>query len=185
MSGMIMKRASDWLKCAWNNRNGCIYEKGGIFLKRSLGYSSGKWNRTAERQGFGQSKFGRTDDMDDPREFVYGGEAVMSILSGSLHRSTCYALYLLDSNGGNDKGNGVSTRDAAYKRAEELGIRTRMKSRDELNRISGNRPHNGIVLETDPIDVKVIDSLDAQHSVPSRFSSPLWLALDEVVDPQV
>ncbi|KAH8555445.1 RNA methyltransferase, TrmH family, group 3 [Umbelopsis sp. PMI_123] len=53
----------------------------------------------------------------------------------------------------------------------------------ELNNLTQNRPHQGIVLQATHLDTTVIQSLSTYDNN-STGSPPLWLALDEIQDPQ-
>jgi len=53
-------------------------------------------------------------------------------------------------------------------------------SRSDLNLMTENRPHNGFVLDADPLPVDVIHKLE----LPLKTEKPpVWLALDQITDP--
>lgn len=83
--------------------------------------------------------------------------------------------------------------------AEERGVPIAYVDKGVLNTLSGNRPHQGYVLrcgklswepitrlplldEDDDDDDNAVD--DASSSIDSRKASPIWLVLDQIVDPQ-
>ena len=83
--------------------------------------------------------------------------------------------------------------------AADLGVPLTPVSKHDLNMLVGSgRPHNGVALDVDPIAPTPISSLpttwwEAESSDDSNDDSaatnhtappPVWLALDEVVDPQ-
>ena len=70
--------------------------------------------------------------------------------------------------------------------AANLGLELEPVSKHDLNMLVGGgttgiRPHNGVVLDASPLTPTPADSLPAWDGV---GAPPLWLALDEVVDPQ-
>jgi 21S rRNA (GM2251-2'-O)-methyltransferase len=65
--------------------------------------------------------------------------------------------------------------------AEAMGIPVSTVPKHDLNMLSDNRPHQGVMLTASPLDIETLSVL-----LPAADSSkpPCWLALDEVVDPQ-
>jgi len=59
-------------------------------------------------------------------------------------------------------------------------VRIVSKSKMLLNEITGNRPHQGLVMKASKLELEMIS--DIPHS--NEKESKVWLALDEVVDPQ-
>jgi len=70
-------------------------------------------------------------------------------------------------------------------------------TRHVLDRLSGNRPHNGVVIDAAPIQVPVIEQLrphelwpataanaSQEEGAPVTPAAPVWLLLDGVLDPQ-
>ncbi|CAM9757712.1 unnamed protein product, partial [Chrysoparadoxa australica] len=95
--------------------------------------------------------------------------------------------------------------------AEELGVRQTYTDKGSLNSLCRNRPHQGFVLRAKPLEFEVLPRLEppssedldrystkylsalAPHtdtghgtllSVNAQVTPPVWLALDEVTDPQ-
>jgi 21S rRNA (GM2251-2'-O)-methyltransferase len=73
--------------------------------------------------------------------------------------------------------------------ATELGVPLRSVSKHDLNMLSDNRPHQGVVLAVEPIELETLNALEAppRDRAPKGSAAgvvPCWLALDEVVDPQ-
>eukprot|EP00794_Sanderia_malayensis_P014208 gene14208-15691_t len=67
--------------------------------------------------------------------------------------------------------------------AEEKNIKVDYKSRDYLDKLVGNRPHQSIVMKASSISYENINSL--HHQRKDRFckSPEIWLALDQIQDP--
>jgi hypothetical protein len=53
-------------------------------------------------------------------------------------------------------------------------------SKHELNLLTENRPHQGLVLDATPLEFEPLTVLPT----PDLAKPPVWLALDEVTDPQ-
>ena len=71
--------------------------------------------------------------------------------------------------------------------AESLSVPIHAVDRGVLNTLCGNRPHQGYVLRCHPLDaVKVGPSLPdpGTQLLDGTYAPGIWLALDEVVDPQ-
>ena len=76
--------------------------------------------------------------------------------------------------------------------AADLGVPLTPVSKHDLNMLVGaGRPHNGVALDVDPIAPTPIESLpttwwasDDSNESAATNAPPVWLALDEVVDPQ-
>ena len=53
----------------------------------------------------------------------------------------------------------------------------------QMNQLSANRPHNGIILDVEPLQTPLLDHLPPPPPAsPSFAAAPLWLLLDEVQD---
>ena len=71
------------------------------------------------------------------------------------------------------------------------GLPVEYITRQQLNLLTDNRPHNGVVVDADPLQLPLADALPApEPTFPAAASelsaaaaSPLWLLLDEVQDP--
>ncbi|KAI1316038.1 hypothetical protein EDD11_010502 [Mortierella claussenii] len=83
--------------------------------------------------------------------------------------------------------------------ASGMGVNIIRVTKHELNELSDQRPHQGIVLETSKLSQRFVTSLgpvsttnqysahgpDAKYNFRRREDEPpVWIALDEVVDPQ-
>ncbi len=63
----------------------------------------------------------------------------------------------------------------------------RRAAKHDLNLLSGDRPHQGLILDCSPLLWQLLDEFPpATVAVAAAAGRPLpvWLALDEVVDPQ-
>lgn len=113
-------------------------------------------------------------------EIVYGTNPVREALR--QNRRALYALYV-QSDGGSGGADGASVRaDAEILRlAEEKRVRVERASKHDLNMASDNKPHQGVLLDAEALEIPTLEDLPRWDgtSVP-----PVWLALDEIVDPQ-
>lgn len=116
-------------------------------------------------------------------EGVYGVGPVLAALSAG--RREFYTLYTqegLDLSTNNKKKKDKKGFEKVMKKAEKLGLSKKEISKHDLNMISDNRPHQGLVLDASPLEMVSIKELDP---VPvDEENGLLWLALDEVTDPQ-
>lgn len=69
--------------------------------------------------------------------------------------------------------------------AEERKIDLHVVDGNALDRLSSNRPHQGIVLDADPLRYKLLqpDNYRLELNPAMRENIPLWLVLDEIQDP--
>ncbi|KAI7838907.1 hypothetical protein COHA_007313, partial [Chlorella ohadii] len=142
--------------------------------------SGGSWGDNKERSG-GSWRGGGL------RQFwvgdvLYGVSPVLAALQAG--RREVHTLYLqdgMDLSKRKDKG----AIQAAKKRAEELGARVEYASKHDLNMVADNRPHQGVVLDCSPLEFEPLPSLpDAPEGPAAGGRLPVWLCLDEVMDPQ-
>lgn len=108
-------------------------------------------------------------------EYLYGTHPVMAALSVGAaaargvrpERRVLHALYVM---AGADGGT------AAAEAARSAGVEVyRDVERHDMNMMAGNRPHNGVVLDASPLEPEFVPLLDRPG---------LWVALDQVTDPQ-
>ncbi|KAI3714707.1 hypothetical protein L6452_21666 [Arctium lappa] len=117
-------------------------------------------------------------------ECVYGVGPVLAALSAN--RREFYVLYVqegIDLSGNNKKKKDKKGFEKVLKVAEKLGLTKKEVSKHDLNMIVDNRPHQGLVLDASPLEMVNICELD-RVVTDEREGCPLWLALDEVMDPQ-
>jgi 21S rRNA (GM2251-2'-O)-methyltransferase len=81
------------------------------------------------------------------------------------------------------EGSDASSDPSLLNAAADLNLTVETVSKHDLNMLTGSppRPHNGVVVDASPLDTVPCDSLPAWDG---QGAPPLWLALDEVVDPQ-
>lgn len=114
-------------------------------------------------------------------EWLYGRNAVREALLAGRRRSR--RLLLAES--GHERGragspgHGQALRDLAEE-ARRAGVAVREAPRQELERAAPGVNHQGVLLETGPYPYADLDDLLA----PPEGSPPLYLALDQLQDPQ-
>nr|KYP67481.1 hypothetical protein KK1_023823 [Cajanus cajan] len=116
-------------------------------------------------------------------EGIYGVGPVLAALSAG--RREMYALYVqegLDLSSNNRKKKDKKGFERVLKLAEKLGLSVKEASKHDLNMVVDNRPHQGLVLDASPLEMVKIMELDPVSIVEGKGS--LWIALDEVTDPQ-
>ncbi|WCJ42572.1 rRNA methyltransferase 1 mitochondrial [Euphorbia peplus] len=141
-----------------------------------------RWNR---EENWGRKTWKEATESSVPRiigEGVYGVGPVLAALSSG--RREFYALYVqegLDLSSNNKKKKDKKGFEKVLWMAEKIGLAVKEISKHDLNMVVDNRPHQGLVLDASPLEMVKIMELD-QVSEDERGS--LWVALDEVTDPQ-
>lgn len=120
-------------------------------------------------------------------EGVYGVGPILAALSSG--RREFYALYVqegINLSSNNRKKKDKKGFEKVLKIAEKMGLSRKDISKHDLNMISDNRPHQGLVLDASPLEMVGIKELDPLPFKGEREKekAPLWVALDEVTDPQ-
>ena len=100
--------------------------------------------------------------------------------------------------------NMLSDVELAMQMASEREIKVEIVSKEQLDKLSSNRPHQGLVLaafplkhtsinglgecigidDTDSVEYELVNGLMQTFHRKPRRKHPVWLALDQVVDPQ-
>ncbi|XP_065849276.1 uncharacterized protein [Euphorbia lathyris] len=143
---------------------------------------SQRWNR---QENWGRKTWREATESSVPRiigEGVYGVGPVLAALSAG--RREFYALYVqegLDLSGNNKKKKDKKGFEKVLRMAEKLGLNVKEISKHDLNMVVDNRPHQGLVLDASPLEMVKIMELDP---VSDDEKGSLWVALDEVTDPQ-
>lgn len=118
-------------------------------------------------------------------EFVYGTSAVLSALKSD--RRTTYNRVLLQGSAAGD--------EEIIELARARGITVENCDKQQLNRLSNNNPHNGVVLETRPIVLDLVRELtavsdgtfsllgDGEAEISRVSGNPFGVFVDEVTDP--
>lgn len=168
--------------------------------RRPLGRDRGYDNKNGNARGGGGGGYGGGDDGDgrersvwqerhdekkrnrtEPTlaerlqgEAVFGLNPVREVLR--TRRREVYHVWVQE---GSDASDDASLLSAA----EALDLKIERVSKHDLNMLTGNppRPHNGVVVDASPLEPVPMDSLPSWDG---SGAPPLWLALDEVVDPQ-
>ncbi|CAI5497207.1 unnamed protein product [Closterium sp. Naga37s-1] len=146
-------------------------------------------------------------------EPIYGVSPVLAALLSSRRR--IHTLYTQEGLQDGLKGGGKRKDKAAVERvlrvAEQSGVERLSVSKHELNLLSGNRPHQGLVLDASGLQLEPIEALPvwsvgaaacaaavggagageagaaaeaAAGAAGAAVAPPVWVALDEVTDPQ-
>ncbi|KAG9449083.1 hypothetical protein H6P81_009048 [Aristolochia fimbriata] len=116
-------------------------------------------------------------------EGVYGVGPVLAALTAG--RREYYALFVqegLDFSGNNRRKKDKRGIEKALKIAEKIGLTIKESSKHDLNMIVDNRPHQGLILDASPLQMVGIRELDPVSD--KEENAQLWVALDEVTDPQ-
>lgn len=139
-------------------------------------------------------------------DVVYGVSPVLAALAAG--RRIINTLYVQESTDPSKRKDKTAIASAIAK-AKELSADVKMASKHDLNMITENRPHQGLVLDASALDFEHVDAMpdvnhgydgDGQSGIEDLVSSlsgteavaaekegtrrvPVWLCLDEVVDP--
>lgn len=142
-----------------------------------------RWNK---QDNWGRKTWKEATQSTVPKivgEGVYGVGPVLAALSAG--RREFYALYVqegLDFCSNNRKKKDKKGFERVLKIAEKIGLSVKEVSKHDLNMVVDNRPHQGLVLDASPLEMVKIKELDPISIEEGRGC--LWVALDEVTDPQ-
>ncbi|XP_059634895.1 uncharacterized protein LOC132277160 [Cornus florida] len=142
-----------------------------------------KWDK---QENWGRKTWKEATESMIPKmtgEGIYGVGPVLAALSAG--RRELYALYVqegLDLSGNNRKRKDKKGFERVLRMAEKIGLSKKEVSKHDLNMIADNRPHQGLVLDASPLEMVGIKELDPVSIEGDK--GPLWVALDEVTDPQ-
>lgn len=142
-----------------------------------------RWN---EQENWGRKTWREATESTLPKmvgEGVYGVGPVLAALSAG--RRELYALYVqegLDLGGNNKKKKDKKGFEKVLRMAQKMGLSIKEASKHDLNMVVDNRPHQGLVLDASPLEMVKIKELDPVS--PEDEKGSLWVALDEVTDPQ-
>ncbi|KAK9705909.1 hypothetical protein RND81_07G091200 [Saponaria officinalis] len=143
----------------------------------------GRWNR---EESWGRKTYREASESSVPKivgEALYGVGPVLAALSAG--RREFYTLYVqegLELSKNNKKRKDKKGFEKVLKIADKIGLSLREVSKHDLNMVSDNRPHQGLVLDTSPLEmvnIKELETISSEHD-----KGVLWVALDEVTDPQ-
>ncbi|RYR20860.1 hypothetical protein Ahy_B03g066100 isoform E [Arachis hypogaea] len=142
-----------------------------------------RWNK---QENWGRKTWKEATESTVPKivgEGIYGVGPVLAALSAE--RREFYALYVqegLDLSSNNRKKKDKKGFEKVLKIAEKVGLTIKDASKHDLNMVADNRPHQGLVLDASPLEMVKIMQLDPVSVDEGKGS--LWVALDEVTDPQ-
>lgn len=142
-----------------------------------------KWNK---QESWGRKTWKDATESTVPKivgEGIYGVGPILAALSAG--RREFFALYVqegIDLSANNRKKKDKKGFEKVLRMAEKIGLSKREISKHDLNMVVDNRPHQGVVLDASPLEMVGIKELEPV-SIEGQ-SGPLWVALDEVTDPQ-
>ncbi|OIV93408.1 hypothetical protein TanjilG_02945 [Lupinus angustifolius] len=142
-----------------------------------------RWDR---QENWGRKTWKEATESTVPKivgEGIYGVGPVLAALSAG--RREFYALYVqegLDLSSNNRKKKDKKGFEKVLKIAENVGLSVKEASKHDLNMVVDNRPHQGLVLDASPLEMVKIMELEPASIEEGKGS--LWVALDEVTDPQ-
>ncbi|KAL0333841.1 UNVERIFIED_CONTAM: rRNA methyltransferase 1, mitochondrial [Sesamum angustifolium] len=142
-----------------------------------------RWDK---QESWGRKTWKEAKESTVPKivgEGIYGVGPVLAALSAG--RREFYALYVqegLDLTVNNKKKKDKKGFEKVLKMAEKIGLSKKEVSKHDLNMAADNRPHQGLVLDASPLEMVGIKELEPVSVEGEK--GPLWLALDEVTDPQ-
>ncbi|CAL0330908.1 unnamed protein product [Lupinus luteus] len=142
-----------------------------------------RWDR---QESWGRKTWKEATESTVPKivgEGIYGVGPVLAALSAG--RREFYALYVqegLDLSSNNRKKKDKKGFEKVLKIAEKVGLSVKEASKHDLNMVVDNRPHQGLVLDASPLEMVRIMELEPVSIEEGKGS--LWVALDEVTDPQ-
>ncbi|CAL5215092.1 unnamed protein product [Lathyrus oleraceus] len=145
-----------------------------------------EYRRWDSNENWGRKTWREATESTVPKvvgEGIYGVGPVLAALSAG--RREFYALYVqqgLDLSSNNRKKKDKKGFERVLKIAEKLNISIKEASKHDLNMVADNRPHQGLVLDASPLEMVKIQELEPFSLEEGKGS--LWVALDEVTDPQ-
>lgn len=117
-------------------------------------------------------------------EPIYGVAPIRAaFLAGRRQFYTLYVQENLAENVANGKRKDKQAVNWVLSRAHNLEMKVKTVSKHDLNLLVENRPHQGLVLDASPLELVPCEFLEKpMKSEDMKF--PVWVALDEVIDPQ-
>ena len=117
-------------------------------------------------------------------EVIFGQNPVKEAMLQNK-RDEFYRLWIQEGDGGS-----YSSDEKMIARAKELGCTISYATKHDLNMLTESRPHQGVALDCAPLEMDSIESLLEENGSGDDAETrrdrqhPLWLALDEIIDPQ-
>ena len=185
----------------YNNNNNNSYYGNDEYENNSYGNSSrnrqgggggGGYYNDNNKPAYLQRKEERKATREQPTlremalgEVIFGQNPVKEALLQNK-RDEFYRLWIQEGDGGS-----YSSDEKMIARAKELGCTISYASKHDLNMLTESRPHQGVALDCTPLEMDSIESLLEENSggknaaeIQRNRQHPLWLALDEIIDPQ-
>ncbi|KAG0361038.1 hypothetical protein BGZ54_009267 [Gamsiella multidivaricata] len=185
-SSFVRDRSSD---SSYSSRSeGASYSRG----SSSSGGSARSYDPIMSESNGGPSRY-----MSSDYDYLYSPNVVLSALKNDLR--TPHTLYYLRTITQNRKRLLADPVAECIRAAQAAGVKVVKTTKHELNEMAQQRPHQGIVLEASklpevyvkglgPVSVDNEYTLDGKTRnrtfVGRKDEPPVWIALDEVVDPQ-
>jgi len=142
-----------------------------------------KWLTTRERREADPLRAGTPTLASTLRgEALYGVAPVRAALAAG-RRTAAHVLFLQSSMDAARRKDAGAV-DAIVAAATAAGATVRYVDKHELNLLSDNRPHQGVVLDTAALDMEPLSALPPWEGGAAGVAPPVWVALDEVSDPQ-
>ncbi|KAL6614544.1 hypothetical protein ACP70R_036814 [Stipagrostis hirtigluma subsp. patula] len=142
-----------------------------------------QWNR---QEDWGRKTGKEVGESTVPKmvgQGVYGVGPVLAALTAG--RREFYALYMqegMDLSGSNKKKKDKKAVEKVLRMAETIGLKVIEASKHDLNMVVDNRPHQGLVLDASPLEM--VNTKELEPVRVDGGKAPVWIALDEVMDPQ-
>ncbi|MCO5609074.1 hypothetical protein L7F22_063296 [Adiantum nelumboides] len=117
-------------------------------------------------------------------EVVYGVGPVYAALQVSRREFFCLYVQQNMAIGGGNTGKKKDKKAVEWiiRTAVDRGVEVKEVTKHDLNMLADNRPHQGLILDASPLELVVSTHLDAPFE--ENGKGPVWVALDEVMDPQ-
>ncbi|KAF9614653.1 hypothetical protein IFM89_019630 [Coptis chinensis] len=153
---------------------------------RGVGSDRSEVRRWNKQEDWGRKTWKEASESTVPKmtgEGIYGVGPVLAALSS--RRRDFYTIYVqegLDLSNNNRKKKDKKGFEKILKIAEKIGLAKKEMSKHDLNMVVDNRPHQGLVLDASPLEIVNVRELD--RVTVNGEKGPLWVALDEVTDPQ-
>lgn len=106
-----------------------------------------------------------------PTEYIYGVSPVKAALLNRIRAIKQLIVY-------ETRGESRHAIEEVMGLAQQIGIRTQFASRQLLDELSQGRPHQNVILQSEPLSIKNV------FQPPKAQSKSLALLLDDVIDPQ-
>ncbi|KAH6558816.1 hypothetical protein KP509_1Z044300 [Ceratopteris richardii] len=117
-------------------------------------------------------------------EVLYGVGPVHAALQVSRREFFClYVQQNMPLGGGStSKKKDKKAFEWIIRSAIDRGLEVKELSKHDLNMLADNRPHQGLILDASPLEMVISTHLEEPHE--RDGIAPVWVALDEVTDPQ-